>query len=115
MQFEHYTQPILPIQKWIHRVIRSVWFAALFAGTALFIGILGYHFLDRLNWIDSLLEASMILAGMGPIAPLSNNWAKLFASAYALLSGFVIIGTTGIILGPWLHRMLHHFYYQERH
>ncbi|MDE2030604.1 MAG: hypothetical protein KGI97_08605, partial [Alphaproteobacteria bacterium] len=71
-------------------------------------GILGYHFLGRLKWIDAILEASMILGGMGSIAPRKNDAVKLFASAYALFSGFVAVGTTGILLAPWVHRLLHY-------
>src|SRR6266699_6856843 len=41
------------------------------------IGVAGYHWLAHLNWIDSLLNASMILGGMGPVDPLPTNAAKL--------------------------------------
>jgi hypothetical protein len=36
--------------------------------------------LSGLPWIDSLLNASMILAGMGPVDPLKTASAKLFAT-----------------------------------
>jgi hypothetical protein len=63
-----------------------------------------------LAWIDSLLEASMILGGMGPINPPKTTEAKLFASAYALFSGLVFIGIMGIVLTPIIHRILHKFH-----
>ena len=110
MRIETRTQPLAPFERWCKRVIRSIGLAGVVAGTALAIGILGYHVLGHLNWVDSTLEASMILGGMGPVAPMQNDAVKLFASAYALLSGLVLIGTTGILLGPWLHRLLHKFY-----
>jgi hypothetical protein len=80
---------------------------------ALLIGIAGYHWIDKLEWIDSLVEASMILGGMGPINPLRNDAAKLFASAYALFSGLVFIGVMGIVLTPLAHRILHKFHVEE--
>ncbi|HSY27264.1 MAG TPA: hypothetical protein VK832_07165 [Burkholderiaceae bacterium] len=92
---------------------RSIWFAALFAGVALAIGVAGYHWLDHLPWVDAILEASMILSGMGPVAPMASDAAKLFASAYALLSGLFIIGATGFILAPWLHRVLHYLHQEN--
>ena len=70
----------------------------------------GYHWLDDLNWVDSLLEASMILGGMGPVNPIKTTSAKLFASAYALFSGLVFIGIMGIVLTPIAHRLLHKFH-----
>ena len=77
-------------------------------------GIIGYHFLGHLNWVDSLLEASMILGGMGPVAAMSNDEVKIFASLYALFSGLVILTTSGIILAPWLHRLMYHTHRQAR-
>ena len=80
---------------------------------ALFIGIAGYHWIDKLDWVDSLLEASMILGGMGPVNPLHNDAAKIFASGYALFSGLVLIGVMGIILTPITHRVLHKFHVEK--
>ena len=80
---------------------------------ALFIGIAGYHWIDKLDWVDSLLEASMILGGMGPVNPLRNDTAKIFASGYALFSGLVLIGVMGIILTPITHRLLHKFHLEK--
>ncbi len=67
----------------------------------------------RYDWVDALLEASMILGGMGPINSLSTTGAKLFASAYALFSGLIFIAIMGIILAPVTHRMLHKFHIDE--
>lgn len=115
MKFEHYSQPVLPRHKWLARVFHSVWCAVVVAGGMLTIGVFGYHILGKLPWVDALLEASMILGGMGPVAPMAGDAVKIFASMYALASGLVIIGTTGILLAPWIHRLLHHFYQERRH
>jgi hypothetical protein len=55
----------------------------------------------------------MILTGMGPVAPMKTDLAKLFATGYALFSGVVFITSIGVILAPALHRMLHHFHLEE--
>lgn len=78
------------------------------------IGVLGYHQLAHLSWIDSLLNASMILGGMGPVDPLPTNAAKIFASCYALFSGLAFIGIVSVLLAPFVHRMLHRFHAEER-
>jgi hypothetical protein len=80
---------------------------------ALAIGILGYHFIAGFPWIDALLNASMILTGMGPVGELTSTGAKLFASAYALFSGLVFITVIGVTLAPVLHRVLHEFHIDE--
>jgi hypothetical protein len=78
------------------------------------IGVLGYHQLAHLSWVDSLLNASMILGGMGPVDPLRSNAAKIFASCYALFSGLAFIGIVSVLLAPFVHRMLHRFHAEER-
>jgi hypothetical protein len=80
---------------------------------ALMIGIIGYRFVAGLSWVDSILEASMILTGMGPVATLTSTGAKLFASVYALLSGTVFLIATGIIVSPVIHRVLHRFHVER--
>ena len=78
------------------------------------IGVLGYHCFAHLSWIDSLLNASMILAGMGPIDPLPTSAAKIFASCYALFSGLAFVGIVSVLLAPFVHRMLHRIHAEER-
>ena len=91
------------------RVARQFGFALQILGLGLGIGILGYHFVARLDWIDSLLNASMILSGMGPVDILRSRAAKVFASGYALFSGLAFIGIASLIIAPFAHRILHRF------
>ena len=76
-------------------------------------GIAGYHWIAGFGWVDSLLNASMILGGMGPVGELQTTGAKIFASVYALLSGLVFVGVMGVIISPILHRMLHRIHIDE--
>jgi hypothetical protein len=80
---------------------------------ALGIGVLGYHYIAQLAWIDAVLNASMILTGMGPVDPMKDTPSKLFASAYALFSGVVFLSAVSIVLAPVFHRILHHFHLDE--
>ena len=97
-----------------HRFLRALALSAVLIGFSLGLGILGYHFIAGFNWVDSLLNAAMILTGMGPVGTLNSDAAKLFASAYALFSGVVFITATGILLSPMVHRVLHRFHVEER-
>ena len=83
-------------------------------GAALAIGISGYHWLAGFGLVDSLLEASMILGGMGPVNQLPTEGAKIFASMYALFSGLMFIGIMGVVLSPIVHRFLHKFHVDEK-
>ena len=69
--YEHRTHPILSRAEFIKRVARHLMLALFFAlALALGIGVIGYHYLGELGWLDALLNASMILGGMGPVDPL---------------------------------------------
>lgn len=79
----------------------------------LLIGIMGYHYIANLAWIDSLHNASMILSGMGPVANIDNDAGKLFSSFYALFSGVAFITNVGIFLSPAIHRFLHKIHLEK--
>lgn len=99
----------------IHAAWKSRMVNALrIAGTALAVmlgsGVVGYHYLCDLPWVDALLNASMILGGMGPIDPVRSDIGKIFASAYALISGLAFVGVCGVLIAPFAHRFLHRFH-----
>lgn len=77
---------------------------------SLALGMLGYHFLAGLSWLDALVNASMILTGMGPVNEMTTVAAKLFASFYALFSGVAFLTIVAVLLAPAVHRFLHRFH-----
>jgi hypothetical protein len=105
--YEHHKQPLLPQRQFLRRVARHGGVSALIIMVSLGIGAAGYHVFAGLRWVDSLLNASMILTGMGPVSPLTTDAAKLFATFYALYSGIVFVTATGVFFAPFLHRVLH--------
>ncbi len=111
--FERKEEKLAPAGVFIRRLAASIAVAGLLAAFALFVGVAGYHWLAGLGWVDSLLNASMILGGMGPVDALNATSAKVFASCYALFSGLVFIAVMGITLSPVAHRMLHKFHIDE--
>jgi hypothetical protein len=108
--YEKRTEPVIPFGSFVFRLLRSVLLAGSIVVLALAAGMAGYHFTENMPWIDALLNASMILGGMGPVDSLHTMGGKLFASAYALFSGLVLVSTAGILLTPVLHRLLHRFH-----
>ena len=113
MVFERRHEPLLPRRLFIRRMMWGLLIAAIMVAGSLVIGIVGYHWLGHLGWVDSLLNASFILTGMGPVNNMTGTAAKLFASAYALFSGVVFITSIGILLAPAAHRMLHRFHLES--
>lgn len=111
--YEHRKAPPLNRSAFATRLVLHAAVSILLLGFALGVGVLGYHYVAGLTWLDSLLNASMILGGMGPVDVLKTDPAKWFASAYALFSGLVFIGTAGVLLTPVAHRILHVFHWDE--
>ena len=101
---------LMPRHLFYRRVARSALIAWLLIGGSLGIGVLGYHFAAGLGWLDSLLNASMILTGMGPVDPVTSPAGKWFASAYALFSGVAFLTIVAVLLAPVVHRFLHRFH-----
>jgi len=113
MAFEHHSKPILPFTKFLVRVTRFTFFSFALLGFSLGIGVVGYHYTNDLNWLDSFLNASMILTGMGPVDSMKNDAAKWFASFYSIFSGVIFLSTVAVFLSPIVHRFLHRMHMPE--
>lgn len=104
-----------------HVYYRRLWRNALFGLASILIclgiGVVGYKMtIPEFDWYDSLLNASMILSGMGPMVDekiVLSNGAKVFASLYALFSGVTFITTIGILLAPIAHRFFHRLHLED--
>jgi hypothetical protein len=114
MDFEHRREALLPRPVFLRRMARWAAVAGVVLVGSLALGLCGYHFIEGLPWIDALLNASMILGGMGPVDLLRTRAGKLFASLYALYSGLAIISVAGLLLAPVVHRFLHKFHLEGR-
>lgn len=113
MQFEHRSEPLLSRPLFLVRLLRHGGYAVAIIGVFLGLGTWGYHAFVGLPWLDALLNASMILGGMGPVDPILTPAGKYFASAYALLSGLVFIVIVGVLLAPVFHRIFHRLNLEE--
>ena len=107
MKLEHRKQKVVSLSRFLLRLLRYGIFSFLLIIISLFIGISGYYYFGELNFIDSFHMASMILTGMGPVAEMTSEKAKVFSSLYALYSGVVFLSTTAVFFAPIIHRVLH--------
>lgn len=104
---EHRNQKVIPFEKFILRVGRYGIFAILLILLSVGIGVAGYKSLGELSWVDSFHMACMILTGMGPVAEMKSDAAKVFSSLYALYSGVAFLSITAVFFAPIIHRLLH--------
>ena len=98
---------ILSVRDFTKRMLLYGFYALILLCFSLGIGVVGYHYYANLGWVDSLLNASMILTGMGPVDRLNTDAAKIFASLYSIFSGVIFLTTVAVFLSPLVHRLLH--------
>jgi hypothetical protein len=110
IMYESSASKLAPVKVFRKRILKASLLTFLLFTISLFIGIMGYHYLGNLQWVDSFINAAMILGGMGPVSPLDNDAAKIFAGCYALFSGVTFLIGMGVVLAPLLHRFLHKFH-----
>jgi hypothetical protein len=110
--FENISQPPIPIRAFYFRLLRHGGYVTGLIAISAFAGTIGYHMLAHFSWIDSFLNACMLLGGMGPVGDLPNNASKLFAALFALYSGLVFLVAAGLLLAPVFHRVLHRFHWE---
>lgn len=113
MIFEHRKEPLLPRSQFYRRMLLYFGFSIALILTSLGIGVLGYHYFGGLAWIDALVNASMLLGGMGPVDPIRTTAGKLFASFFALFSGMILLVAVGVLITPLFHRVLHQFHLES--
>ncbi len=109
--YESRTHKPLATGAFASRLASHVLIATLLLALSLVIGMAGYMEFENLSAMDSFLNASMLLGGMGPVNAPQTEAGKFFAGCYALYAGLVFIVTAALILTPVVHRVLHKFHW----
>jgi hypothetical protein len=110
--YEHRSQPLISNREFVQRLTLHGWYGLQLVVVSLVVGMVGYHWLAHHSWVDSFLDTSMLLGGMGPIGDLPNNAAKIFAGLFALYAGLVFLAVSILLLTPVFHRVLHAFHWE---
>jgi hypothetical protein len=111
--YESHHVPLLPRRKFIARLSRHGLLACATLAACLGVGMVGYHFFEKMDWVDAYSNAALILSGMGPLDPLKTTGGRIFAGTYALFSGVAFLTTVGYFLLPIMHRVLHKFHLES--
>jgi hypothetical protein len=114
MIYENKKQKLISVKRFRSRIMYAVYIDIILLSVSLLMGVLGYHFFNNLSYVDAFMNASMILGGMGPVDPLINDTAKIFAGVYALYSGIAFLTSFAILIAPVYHRFLHKFHLEEK-
>ncbi len=107
MKLEHKKQKVVSLSHFLKRVLKYFYLTCFLVIISLTIGVTGYSHFGGLEFIDSFHMSSMILTGMGPVAEMKTQEAKIFSSFYALYSGVAFLSITAVFFAPIIHRLLH--------
>jgi hypothetical protein len=113
--FEHHHEKLLPTHLFLKRLAKYALISLSLLLISLVIGMVGYHLLEGFSWVDSFLNAAMLMGGMGPVGILHSDAGKVFAGIYALYCGLIELVAVGIFAAPIVHRFLHHFHLEGEH
>lgn len=113
--FEHRTEPLLPLAAFRRRLVRHGAYAFGLLGGSLLGGTSGFWYFGGQAPVDALLNAAMLLGGMGPVGEIRSTSGKLFATFFALYAGLAFVGVATILFAPILHRVLHTFHLEEQY
>ena len=112
-KLEHHKERLLTRREFIWRMMAFLGAAMLLIVLVLVVAMSGYHLFEGMTWIDSFLNAAMILGGMGPAGELHTEVGKVFAGLYALFASLFFVVIAGLILTPIFHRAMHRFHFDE--
>ena len=112
--FEGKDAPLLPRAAFRKRVVRFGVYALLLLLGSLAVGTFGFVYSAEQAPIDALLNAAMLLGGMGPVGEIRSTAGKLFATSFALYAGLAFLGVAAILFAPIFHRLLHRFHLEEK-
>lgn len=113
MIYEAKSRPPIPRRRFVRRMLLHSAFASAFLGFSLLIGMAGYEYFEDLPWRDAFLNAAMLMGGMGPVDAPQTDGGKVFAGAYALYAGLVLLVTVALLFTPLVHRVMHKFHWEQ--
>src|SRR3954468_19848332 len=109
----HIPATLPPRDVFLLRVRRAVTYAFALVLVTLAVGMVGYHELEDISWLDSFHQSALLLSGMGPVVEMTSVAGKLFDGVYALFCGIILLGATGLLFAPVFHRILHRFHIED--
>jgi hypothetical protein len=112
--YETKNQKPLPRGLFLKRFSAHAALAAGVIAVSIALGMAGYCGFEHLAPLDGFLNTAMLLGGMGPVNSPETPAGKLFAGFFALYAGLVFIVTAGLLFTPLLHRLMHHFHWDDK-
>jgi len=84
---------------------RRVFYAFSGIIVVMVVGIIGFHQIERMNWVNAIYFESMLATGQGPPLTLTTDTGKIFASVMAFVSVGSVITALVVTLIPLISQL----------
>lgn len=110
---EKFTKELMRMEHFVLRVLRFYFLALLVFFIGLLPGIIGFYFIEGHSIMESMLNALSMLSGQAiEPAPITQT-DRFFIAIYGLFLQSVFIISIGLIVTPFIHRILHKWHLEE--
>ena len=109
--FERKYDKILPRKRFARRILLFSLLAIMLELVTILVGSIGFHVIEGMNWLDSSLNAAMIISGNGPPYEAQSQAGKIFQIIYSVFGVVMFVMVISAILVPVFHRVLHSFHF----
>ena len=110
---EKFTKELMRMEHFVLRVLRFYFLALLVFFIGLLPGIIGFYFIEGHSIMESMLNAlSMLSVQAIEPAPITQT-GRFFIAIYGLFLQSVFIISIGLIVTPFIHRILHKWHLEE--
>lgn len=93
-----YPQPVQPLPSQSRKL--RVFYALSGIVAVMVVGTVGFHQIERMDWVNAVYFESMLATGQGPPIQLTTDAGKVFASVMAFVSVGSVITALVVTLGP---------------
>ncbi|WNO61343.1 hypothetical protein [Rheinheimera sp. MMS21-TC3] len=111
--YENKSQPLASGKVFGMRILLHLIFAAILVILTLAVGVAGHIYFDNMRFSSALVASITLTSGLGLSILPNTTSGQLFASLYGILSSYIYIATTTIVIAPILHRLFHKFHLDE--
>ncbi len=108
-KFEKRNESLITGRQFAVRIGLFILLALAIEFTTVLFGSLGFHYIEGLGWLNSMLNATMVITGNGPVFEAQNNASKIFQIFFSIFGVIIFVLVISAILVPVLHRILHIF------
>ena len=90
-----------------------LWCAVVALGVLAFtlaLGVSVFCAVEHQSLIDGLLNAVMVMTGLGLVSAIGTSLGKALTGCYAIFSAIAFFSVLAILFTPLIHRLLHYFH-----